>query len=545
MPILLAASLQSAGIRRWPFLAGLASPLPYIAIALSALLWPVVTVHLPPLLDYPNHMARLWLLAGGMAQAPLDTIYAVDWAGASTNIGPDLVAAIAGWLHPGTEIGPTLLAAAVMLPPLGAVLLNRTVFGGWHWWQIGFAVLAWNTTLLAGFLGFQVGLGLALVAAGLDPWITRRAAPVPIFAARAALGCGLLVFHIFAAGFYAALLAGLAFGAKCPSSARVGLWRRPLQRAALATGAGLIVPLLLLFVLAPTLPGTTAPSDVFGWGGYTIVDKANTIATAIATYDIRIDLACALLLWLAARAFCTLEVHSGLALSAAGLAVLAIVTPSSAAGTAYVDWRLPIMAALTLVAAIRPSISFHSATFILPTLLLCITVSRTAWITSIWQNRQTDVAAVEDVLSLVPAGAKVLPAQHDARVNLPVGRLLIDGTPTYLHLASAAVYRQRAFIPTLFTTAGKQPLIVQAPYKALSVPEGVPAPVWTLSSYNSSPRADYIVGYVRNWRSDFDFLLVLNADVPDDHDERAIQDLRLIADRGFARLYAIRHTNRE
>jgi len=122
----------------------------------------------------------------------------------------------------------------VLLPPLGAVLLNRAVFGGWHWWQAGFALLAWNSTLLAGFLNFQIGLGLALLAAAADPAL-RRAGPLGAVPLRMALGTVLLVFHPFAAGLYGVLLAGLAFGAEAgPHGERMPFGRRIRQAAAAA-----------------------------------------------------------------------------------------------------------------------------------------------------------------------------------------------------------------------------------------------------------------------------------------------------------------------
>src|SRR5258708_3171440 len=36
-----------------------------IAIATVIVLFPVLSVTVPPILDYPNHYARLWLLSGG------------------------------------------------------------------------------------------------------------------------------------------------------------------------------------------------------------------------------------------------------------------------------------------------------------------------------------------------------------------------------------------------------------------------------------------------------------------------------------------------
>ncbi|MGO7800727.1 hypothetical protein ACC710_38080, partial [Rhizobium ruizarguesonis] len=46
----------------------------------------------PPILDYPNHYARIWLLSGGIGDQPFPEIYAVDWNRTFTNVGIDVLA---------------------------------------------------------------------------------------------------------------------------------------------------------------------------------------------------------------------------------------------------------------------------------------------------------------------------------------------------------------------------------------------------------------------------------------------------------------------
>ncbi len=542
---------QTDALARWPGLAGgrqaawlaRALPLACIVLALGTLVLPVALTHMPPLLDYPNHLARMWLLAGGAEHAPLDRIYGVDWSGASTNIGIDLLAATVGRLVGGWTLAPLLLGAAVLLPPLGAVLLNRAVFGGWHWWQAGFAVLAWNSTLLAGFLNFQIGLGLALLAAAADLAL-RWAGPLGVVPLRMGLGTVLLVFHPFAAGLYGVLLAGLAFGAEFgPRGGQVPFGRR-IWQAAVAAGLGVGFPVACFLLLAPTLPGGHAPGIYDAWAGFTIADKAVTLLSAVATYDLRLDIVAVLLLWAAARLVASgplLRCHAGLLLAALGLVVLAVLVPSTLGGTAFVDWRFPIMAVLTAAASFRPDLRSARAGQAMAVALMLLALARTGWIASIWQERQADVAAVEDVLAFVPAGAAVLPVEHTGTdgAEMPRGRVLAVGLPLHWHLPSLAVPLRQAFVPTLFTAPGKQPLRVLPPWAEISVLEGMPAPVRDLRAFVPTPWEAYMVGYVAHWRERFDYVLVLNAQLPDADDEASVPGLELLADRGFARLYRI------
>jgi len=539
-----------APLPRWRGLAGNCSqgwrllPLICIVVALSTLILPGALTRVPPLLDYPNHLARIWLLGGGIDQPPLNAIYAVDWSGASTNIGVDLLAATLGRLIGGWTLASLLLGAAVLLPSLGAVLLNRAAFGGWHWWQAGFAVLAWNSTLLAGFLNFQIGIGLALLAAAMDTASIRRLGALGAAPVRMALGAALLVFHPFAAGFYAVLLAGLAFGAERALSERAAPFRHRAWRAVATAGLGAGVPVACFLLLAPKLPGGHAPAGIYDpWAGFTFGNKAATLLSAIATYNLWLDCVAVLSLWVAARLVASaplLRCHAGLLLCALGLIVLALLIPSELGGTALIDWRFPVMALFTAAAAVRPGMRSTRAGQAMAVALTLLALARTGWIGGIWHDRQADVAAVADALALVPAGAAVLPVQHiGVRGPTPQGRRLFTGLPTFLHLPALAVPLRRAFVPTLFTAPGKQPLRVLAPWAGISVLEGPPAPVSYLRPFVVSPRESYAIGYMEHWRERFDYVLVINAQAPDDDSEAAVPGLRLLTDRGFARLYQV------
>jgi hypothetical protein len=113
-------------------------------LSLLALVIVPFLVRVPPLLDYPNHLARLWLIAGGASVPPLAAIYAIEWKGAWTNIAIEVLARALGSTLGIGVLGPLLVALALALPPLGAIALNRALFGGAHWWHIACPLLAWS-----------------------------------------------------------------------------------------------------------------------------------------------------------------------------------------------------------------------------------------------------------------------------------------------------------------------------------------------------------------------------------------------------------------
>lgn len=512
-----------------------------LVAGLAALAVPVALVRVPPLLDYPNHFARIWLLSGGIDKPPLSAMYVVDWAAAWTNIGIDLIAATVGRGVGADALGPLLIATALALPPLGAALLNRAVFGGWHWWQAGFAVFAWSGTLVMGFLSFQIGLGLALMAAAGDAAIERRVGPVGTFIARAVLCGGLLVFHVFAAAFYAALLAGLAFGReRAPVAPAV--WRS--VRVAVPA---LALPLGIFLLLVPSIPGGHAPEGVYdGRPAYALANKLGTVFTAIATYDLSADcvfaVAVVVTVWLVASRRGG-QAHWGLLVAACGLLALAVATPSPLGGTLFVDWRFPIMALFAAAAALRPEARTTAAATVGASVLLLVGLARTGWIGDIWVQRRADATAMERALALVPAGSAVLPLvnRSPGDIATPPGRHFAVGRiPLHLQYPALAVPWREAFVPMLFAARGKQPLRVMPPWDAMAVLEGHAAPADLLDGFVPTPQCRYVVGYLAEWRERFDYILLLNADsahfkgvVP------SLQRMEPISDQGFARLYRV------
>ena len=99
------------------------STIALLTIALAALAVPVLLAPIPPLLDYPNHLVRLWLIAGGANSPPLSEMYAVSWSSAYTNVGIDYLGAALGRFLPIVPLGSVLVVLALVLPPLGAVAL--------------------------------------------------------------------------------------------------------------------------------------------------------------------------------------------------------------------------------------------------------------------------------------------------------------------------------------------------------------------------------------------------------------------------------------
>ncbi|PZQ53175.1 MAG: hypothetical protein DI570_24310 [Phenylobacterium zucineum] len=458
----------------------------------------------------------------------------MDWARAGLNIGGDILAAGLGPVM-GADVAPRIVyALSVLLPVVGVMALNRALFGGGHWWLIAPLVVAWQRTALAGFMNFQLGLGLALLAASAEPAMTSRPLWLKLVA-RAVAGCVILLFHPFAALMYAGLVFGFSAG---PDLAWLRDARALRSRTVAAVLAVLAVaaPCAVIIALAPN---PVPPSDtLMSWGRMDLIGRYNVITTGFQSYVPSFDLltmvALAGIVSVAAWQR-RLQVHAGLLLLGLGFLLVSPLVPAHIGGAGWVDRRLPVMAVLVLVAAVRPNLEVSAPTLrVLAGLLLSIALLRTGEVATAWAGTARDLGSIRTAVAYMPVGARLVTVADDPadRSDAPFGRYL-RGHPMYWNYPSLAVRWRHAFVPNLFTQSGQQPLRVAASIDPISVPFGAPPGVAALARPSAKDPQ-----YMRHWRSCFDYVLVLNADVaPAAAASVPVRELQLVRDEGFAELY--------
>ena len=174
--------------------------------------------------------------------------------------------------------------------------------------------------------------------------------------------------------------------------------------------------------------------------------------------------------------------------------------------------------------------------------LTVVVFGRTAWIGYNWWQGQNDARDVVAVLASAAPGSAILPLKNIVRADPAFRwqRHYAWGEDTFRHLPTLAVPFAHAFVPAVFTARGKQPLVVRPPWASIAVPEGslqstgvLICPAWLEAEAIAAP-------FLRNWREHFDYVLVLNADQPDQYVGTALPGgLQLTAESAFARLYKV------
>lgn len=508
-----------------------------LSLMLLGLVAPLLLVDVPPLCDYPNHLARAMFLAFGETDPVTSRMFASSWQ-IAPNLALDLILPPLLHLMPPLVAGKVLLGLAALLPATGAIAINRACFGRRSLWALGVGLVVYNVPFLLGFINFQLGIGVALWGAAAWIWLAPRRI---ILAVVLGVGFGLVAFfsHLFSFAFYGLLIACVEAatiyrrGFADASGRRFAAFRIGAVTLALATPA-------LLYLISPlaSTGGSVFRND---W-----ITKLKTLAVPIFSYSfietyailaalagIFISLAITRRIRVAPFLYIALPLLFG--------AFLAL--PTGAKGVFFIDTRIPVMIGFIVFAATLPRVPRHAATGIL-VVLTVLFIARMTLISKVWLEGQRDVSEVRSALASVTPGSRVfavgVPFPHD-RPIAPF-RALSHGYPgNFWHYAAFAYIDHRAFWSDAFTIRGQQPVVALPAYVRSSNPNLAPLPDFRalVGAESASPGAD--VRYLRGWSSEFDYILVMNADAAHGWERFLPKKLTFVSDKGFAVLFKVRH----
>ena len=500
---------------------------PALAALVVVLLAPLFLTEIPPLLDYPNHLARMSILSRLPGDADLARIYGTSWR-IVPNIGIDIAMPALMHVLSLTAAGKVFVALALVLPLMGVIALHRALFRTVSYWPFAAGLVAYNRLFFSGFLNFLIGVGLALLAAAL--WQSLRDRPALLRVGTAVVAAIVIFFcHLIAVAFYGLLLFAIEV-------AHAWEMRREAGRQA---NLGRLVLLAVPFVI-PAIFYLRAPiSGGDPAGGHGLIDmlkhyywalqaspkglKTYGLMGPFLTYNRLLD-AGALVLVVAVLALFTVGRQLRIAPALAGIFVLLLAAypfvPFFLMQTAWVDQRMPILAGFLLFAGTLPNLRAGRTARLMFLAFALAIAARTVEIGVVWSVHDAVIADFRQVIAPVEAGDRVLVVQAErnadpaAMVNQPDSvRAMLDNDAT-MHLPALLVIEHKAFWPLLFTAATKQPVKVIPPYDAISLPEGeLP---WIGGLADLDPATVKWAPYLPDWEHKFDWVLVLHpADAPD------------------------------
>ena len=490
------------------------------ALLFAAALAPILWFSHPAMADYSNHLARMFVLSrdGGVHEHPY---YQVSWLFVP-NLAMDLMVPRLGRMI-GVETAARLFyLLSQILIVTGAMALERVVKGRVQIAGLVAVMFLYSLPFAWGFENFEFGVGCALwgLACAIHlqdrGWLTRLVMHTAIVAL-------LFAAHMFALGIY-----GFAVGLH-------ELWRARSRRAALHETAGRLamlgIPSLAFFAAMIGSAGTVGGTGTDWVLGQKIIWPLHILSG----YSMPVSAVCVVaLVWfivaLARRGGLKFE-QSG-AWLLVGFAAIYLAMPFKLFDTAYVDVRVIIGAALILPAFVSVSFPSQSWSRVALALVTTITVVNVGLVAAVWTSYRADFVASQKSFELLPKGAIVLVGHSSDGKEPPPD--LWDYPMT--NIPTLAVHFADAFVPSLFTDPGKQPVTPRAPWRRLDVPYGNIMPAKLLKDIAERGAPEGTPPFIRTWQIDFDYLYLVGPSTPNPMPDRL--EIVLTAPR-FA-LYRIR-----
>ncbi|MFZ1988693.1 MAG: hypothetical protein WAW96_02880, partial [Alphaproteobacteria bacterium] len=466
--------------------------------ALALLMAPLFVVELPPLLDYPNHLARQWFLARATDDPILTKFYAPHWA-IIPNMAVDLLMIGLESFLPLYAAGKTVLALTIIVQFMGIAIYSRALFGRWSLWSIAGGLISYSAILLLGFVSFLMSLGLALLAAAA--WLTwREKHPIATTIGLALAALAIFFVHLLGVAFLGFLIGCRELDRIIAAYSERRNWQKEFCLRALSLLAVFSPSALLYLALVPH----QQVASVLYYGPSVIIAG---LSIAFSSYSRVLDSVtlCSvfILLALCVRANKAAFTRTT-ALQLCVLVILYVACPFRFDDEGWLNFRAIYMASLILFAGIAPILPRRAAVAVagIGAALFC---ARIFLVADVWHAFNSELASFRQVIAPVAPGSKVVVVRYPPKDDLaywnatPRARRIASVVPANTHLAALLMIEHRAFWPLLFSVPSQHTIKVLPRYLPLSVPSGELPDYEALTKLTPADLA--MSPYLRNWQS--------------------------------------------
>ncbi len=430
-----------------------------VALVLALALLPVALARVPPLTDYPIHIARLSILDHWRQWPGIHAFYQPG-SFLLPNLAIDLVLLGTAKLLPLELAGRVFLALTLVLMLSGTVALHWSLYRRWSLWPLAAGLFLHNWILVFGFLNYLFGIGLMLW--GLAFW--RGLASRPGW--QRLLGGSLIAVtlyfaHMVAFGLYALGVAGYELH-------RAWADRRSRRRAVLANLALAGVPLLgalLVFLLgAPTREAgdqfSYAPE--WYWKGFVVARTFMSMNLGLDILTAGTLLVVAIAVLLRGRVLFAREMAVG-----AGLMVLAFLAlPWKLFGAVFVDARIPVALIFVVIACSQVTFTNRLLGRTIVVLVTTLFVARSVVLAGDWMHFDKTLAHFEHAFAALPDNSVIVTA-----TAAPPPRSLLEWIerrrPPVHNAASLALLEKPSFPVNTAATPSQQPIVTTPAWSPL------------------------------------------------------------------------------
>ena len=490
-------------------------------IAVTALsILPIFLVELPAMNDYPGHLARMYVLAsiGTPDQNPYYYFYLPY---VYPNLAMDVIVPFFSRFMDVAAATKVFLLFSQILLVSGAVALEMAVKGRHEIAGFAAAAALYSLPFAWGFLNLEFGFGLALW--GLAAWFQlENKRPITRLIIHAVFCVCLFVSHLVAFGLYGATLVFFELWRAFQSNSD---WKRTAKTFAILAGPAAVI--LGYFAFTAHDAGEGA-SDWYAFGKFlSILHGMNGYSADLSLVSISAIIVTTFFMFKKKY----LAITPGGKWIAVGFLILIVVLPFRVLGGDIPGLRIAIGALLILPAFL--SFTGRSFRFVPAVILSLIALVNAGHIASLWLGYRPQYATLQESFKEIKSGAFVLVAH----ANFKDDRFDASEMPLMTAMALAAHY-SNAFVPTLFTIPGQQPLQVCPALKRLALggtKDYWPVAFSLLAAVANGATTSDTPAHVRDWVHDYDYLYLVGPPGPNPMPDRLAV---LTTDRGFT-LYRI------
>lgn len=433
------------------------------ALVCTFLCLPMVSENYAPLVDYPSHLARAYILSQ-YHNVPIYRRYYVETREILPNLAIETIVPFLLRFVGLVTASKIFLLSIILLFAFGTHALGAAVHGRPTKAAIVCMFFVYNSMLLYGFVNYLFGIGVLCVS--LAAWLRWRER----WSVLRLLVMGLLIFCAYSAHLTAYVFLGIAVFVVGISDPRPRRWRPDFLPLAL------FIPESVLY-----MSFHHGAVSRIAWGTFRqkIIGGLPLFLTYSHRFDLAFIAACLCILFYIVR-YTFLTVVSAPVLNA-GLCFLLfyLVCPHYWLGGSPVDSRFVLPAAILIVLSVAIEAS-QKTIYVLFSLCLILFAARVGMIWKTWNSMELRIADQVQMLSVLPEGATLYPAIATGDNDSSFRKI----DRSFIHLAEMAVIERHAFVPTQPAIPGQQILLFRDPLPYRSPDRNSPDWVNTMKRYD-------------------------------------------------------------
>lgn len=491
-------------------------------------IFPVFLFSHPGLQDYPNHLARTFILTH--LGDPIFREYYASNLAPVPNLGWDIFSIVASRFLTLSRTGQLFIVLSCVTLVTGCFALNRAIVGRWTIAPLFVLPFVFNTGFNKGFLSFNLGIGVSLWAAAwwvsLDEHRWRLRLIGAFF-----FSCLLYFIHFYAWACYGIFLLGWTL-TQATRDIRDGLSSSTALLRVARDGLQAIPPALFAAITLFLLKGEEIPPTEAlrhfepPYSRISDLDRLIDLGTPFIN-DVLLIVTCAAFLYAVFTG--NFRYKGGSTASIVLCVILFFTLPSEVEQTSYVSWRILFAGLLFLFSSLDSTAKLDQKIF--P--IFAIAIAAVTIAISILHIRQWDEAEhvhtdLSHLIAPIPDGSAIFMA-HSGHEEKDLG----TRSAGLYHIGAFAVIEKRALLQSLFTFIGQQPLR----YKNLAL-QNVPDRTNTFLNVVllASVRESFDF---RSHIERFDYVVIHGHDIASYAAVLPLDKMRLLSEIGEFKLYRI------